>query len=328
MTKSNPSAFVLVGPTASGKSAVAQIIAEQTGAPIISADSMNIYRSMDVGTAKPSPEERSRVKTFGVDLAEPTEPFSVGNWLNAVRPAFEAAQTPIVVGGTGLYVKCLLQGLDDLPTADEALRERTEKMTLAELQAEARQAAPEAYEALADKENPRRLIRLLEKTASPDAVSSNAWKNGMPTIIGLHVERDVLHKRIAERVEKMYAGGLLEEARGLIGLQLSSTAQHAIGYAEAFAVLRGEMTEAQAKEKTVVRTRQLSKRQMTWFRHQLNVEWVETQKFHSTEGREAGQPEAGWQRNEVERQTLEKIAAEVSKLWKNRGPVPLTGIRW
>lgn len=300
MTQSNPSAFVLVGPTASGKSAVAQLIAEQIGAPIISADSMNIYRGMDIGTAKPSPEERSRVKTWGVDLADPTEPFSVGDWLNAVKPAFQTSETTIVVGGTGLYVKCLLQGLDDVPTADEALRERIEKMPLAELQAEARRAAPEAYEALADKENPRRLIRLLEGKKSSDS-----WKGEMPTVLGLHVERDVLNRRIAERVEKMYAGGLLQEARGLLGLQLSSTAQHAIGYAEAFAVLRGEMTEAQAKEKTVVRTRQLSKRQMTWFRHQLKVEWIETADF----------PGIG------------KLADKVYNVWKEGGPVPLAGIR-
>jgi tRNA dimethylallyltransferase len=300
MTKSNPSAFVLVGPTASGKSAVAQLIAEQTGAPVISADSMNIYRGMDIGTAKPSPAERSRVKTWGVDLAQPTEPFSVGDWLNAVKPAFQCLENLIVVGGTGLYVKCLLQGLDDLPTADEALRERTEKMPLAELQAEARQASPEAYEALADKENPRRLIRLLEGKKSSDS-----WKGELPTIIGLHVERDVLNRRIAERVEKMYAGGLLEEAHGLAGLKLSSTAQHAIGYAEAFAVLRGEMTEAEAKEKTVVRTRQLSKRQMTWFRHQLKVEWIETAAF----------PNIG------------KLADKVYNVWKESGPVPLAGIR-
>jgi len=300
MTKSNPSAFVLVGPTASGKSAVAQCIAERIGAPIISADSMNIYRGMDIGTAKPSPEERLRVKTWGIDLADPTEPFSVGDWLNAVRPAFQTSEPSIVTGGTGLYVKCLLQGLDDLPTADEALRERTEKMPLAELQAEACRAAPEAYEALADKENPRRLIRLLEGKKSSDS-----WKTEMPTIIGLHVERDVLNRRIAARVEKMYAGGLLEEARGLAGLKLSSTAQHAIGYAEAFAVLRGEMTEAQAKEKTVIRTRQLSKRQMTWFRHQLKVEWIETAAFPS----------------------IGKLADKVYNVCKEGGPVPLAGIR-
>ncbi len=282
-------AYILVGPTASGKSSVAQLLAEQTGAPIVSADSMSIYRGMDIGTAKPSPEERAAVQYFGIDLVEPTGPFSVGDWLNAVRPAFQRGQsshssinagmrgltpqvTPIVAGGTGLYVKCLLQGLDDLPAADEALRERAEQMTLPELQAEARKVSPEAYEALADKENPRRLVRLMEQG---DRITRN-WAKDLPVVVGLHVERDVLRKRIAERVEKMYAGGLLEEARGLMSLKLSSTAQHAIGYAEAFAVLRNECTVAEGKERTIIRTRQLAKRQMTWFRHQLNVQWVNT----------------------------------------------------
>jgi len=300
MTLNKPSAFVLVGPTASGKSAVAQRIAERTGTSIVSADSMNIYRGMDIGTAKPSLAERALVKTWGIDLADPTEPFSVGDWLRAVRPAFQSSQTPIVAGGTGLYVKCLLQGLDDLPTADEALRERTEKMPLAELQAEAQTSAPEAYEALADKENPRRLIRLLEGKKTSDS-----WQSEMPVVIGLHVERDELHRRIAARIEKMYAGGLLDEARGLAGLKLSPTAQHAIGYAEAFAVLRGEMTESQAREKTIIRTRQLSKRQMTWFRHQLNVKWIETAAFAD----------------------LGQLADKVYNACRESGPVPLAGVR-
>jgi tRNA dimethylallyltransferase len=333
MTPNSPSAFVLVGPTASGKSAAAQFLAEQTGAPLVSADSMNIYRGMDIGTAKPSPAELRNIPTFGIDLADPTETFSVGDWLNAIKPAFfqtlekpaivaggtglyedwgqslnsDFSQNiriqgltpePVVAGGTGLYVKCLLQGLDDLPAADEQLRARAEKMTLAELQSEAKAVAPAAYEALADKQNPRRLVRVLEMNASPDAVSSNGWKNEMPTVVGLHVERDVLHKRIAARVEKMYAAGLIEETRGLIGLKLSATAEKAIGYAEAFAVLRGEMSEAEAKEKTIVRTRQLAKRQMTWFRHQLNVEWIDTADFP----------------------TIGKLAEKISNVWK---PVPV-----
>jgi tRNA dimethylallyltransferase len=304
MNPNSPSAFVLVGPTASGKSSIAQLLAEQTGASVISADSMNIYRGMDIGTAKPSLEDQKRINTFGVNLADPTESFSVGAWLNAVKPAF-CGQTPIVTGGTGLYVKCLLQGLDDLPTADEALRERTGRMTLADLQAEAKQTSPEAYEALADKENPRRLIRLLEQSCRPGDLTRRSWKNEMPTVIGLHVERDVLHKRIAARVEKMYADGLLEEARGLIGLELSATARKAIGYAEAFAVLRGEMTEAEAKEKTIIRTRQLSKRQMTWFRNQLKVEWIEAKNY----------PDLG------------QLADKVYNIFKEGGPVPLAGVR-
>lgn len=308
----SPQAYVLIGPTASGKSAVAQMLAEQTGVPVVSADSMNIYRGMDIGTAKPSPKERGCVPYFGLDLVDPTEPFSVGDWLAAVRPAFgvsplisslpendeKSGPTPIVAGGTGLYVKCLLAGLDDLPGADNELRARAEQMSLAELQAEAQKTAPEAYAALADKQNPRRLIRLLEQVPMLEKKTSDLWKKERPTVVGLHVERDALHKRITRRVENMYANGLLDEARGLIDLDLSATAEKAIGYAEAFAVLRGEMTADEAKEKTRIRTRQFAKRQLTWFRHQLNVEWIDTARF----------------------QTLEKLAAAVSNAWK---PVPV-----
>jgi len=309
-----PQAFVLVGPTASGKSSVAQLLAEQTGAPIVSADSMNIYRGMDIGTAKPTAEERGAVSYHGIDLADPTEPFSVGDWLNAVRPAFCVrgqslnsdifknvriqGLTPIVAGGTGLYVKCLLAGLDEQPAADEELRARAEKMSLAELQAEARKVSPEAYAALADNENPRRLVRLLEKSFFPHlrkcgefptlgnqkGAGSACWKKELPTVVGLHVEREELLKRIATRVDQMYAGGLIEEAHGLIDLELSATAEKA---------------KAQAKERTVIRTRQLAKRQMTWFRTQLNVEWVNTADF----------PNIG------------EIAEEVSNVWKK---VPVT----
>ena len=293
-----PQAYILVGPTASGKSEVAQGLAEQAGAPLVSADSMNIYRGMNIGTAKPTAEERGTVPYYGIDLADPADPFSVGDWLAAVTPAFGAkmgggSALPVVAGGTGLYVKCLLAGLDPMPVADEVLRARAEKMTVVELQAAARAAAPEAYAALPDNGNPRRLVRLLEHRGAP-----RTQKKELPVVIGLHVEREVLLKRIAERVDQMYANGLLEEARGLRGLEWSSTSEKAIGYAEAFAVLKNEMTEAQAKERTIIRTRQLAKRQMTWFRTQLNVDWIDTSKF----------------------QTLEKISEEVSKVWK---PVPI-----
>lgn len=292
----------MVGPTASGKSAVAQWIAEATGAPVVSADSMNLYRGMDIGTAKPSARERSSVAYYGVDVAAPTDSFSVGHWLKAVQPAFrteDSHPTPIVVGGTGLYVKCLLQGLDEVPVANELLRQRAESMTLAELQREARQVDPDAYESLADPENARRLIRLLEGKSL-----STSWKSELPVVIGLSVEREVLHRRIAERVEGMYAGGLLDEARQFLPLELSLTAQHAIGYAEAFAVLRGEMNEAQAKERTMIRTRQLAKRQMTWFRHQLEVEWIPVADFP----------------------TVELLAEKVEQSWKKYGAVPVRGV--
>jgi len=288
MTTRECHAWVLVGPTASGKSRIAQILAERMKRPIISADSMNIYRRMDLGTAKPSIQDRSTVQYYGIDLAQPTQAFSVGDWINAISPAFQPLKgqehrTPILVGGTGLYVKCLLQGLDPFPTANALLRKQAEEMSLLEVQTELQKTEPAAYATLADPQNLRRLIRLLEKTKNQNAVASNAWKKEMPVVIGLYVERDILLQQIAMRVDDMYAKGLMEEARGLMELKLSTTAQHAIGYAEAFAILRGEMSEKKAKERTIIRTRQLAKKQMTWFRTQLNVEWIHTAHFSSHE---------------------------------------------
>ena len=117
-----PRAWILVGPTASGKSAVAQYIAERHGQLIVSADAMNLYRGMDIGTAKPSVDERAVIDYAGIDIADPTDKFSVAAYLEAVRPAFKSGREIIVTGGTGLYVKCLTDGFDDVPPENEALR--------------------------------------------------------------------------------------------------------------------------------------------------------------------------------------------------------------
>ena len=306
-------AHFLVGPTASGKSAVAQHMAEQTGQLIVSADSMNLYRGMDIGTAKPSSAERAKVDYAGIDLADPTEKFSVAAYLSAVRPAFESGRDIIVGGGTGLYVKCLTEGFDDVPPANAKLRAELEALDFPALEKRAKAEAVELYEKLTedDRQNPRRLIRILERTAGFPPISrepagsrrdERSWNSKpKPTIVGLRVEREVLHKRIEQRVDNMYAVGLLEEARGLLRLDLSPTALQAIGYAEAFAVLKNSMTLDAAKEKTVIRTRQLAKRQMTWFRNQLNVEWVDTAAFPS----------------------VEALATAVSNTWKRTGPTPV-----
>jgi len=273
-----PCAWFLVGPTASGKSAVAQHIAERTGQTIVSADSMNLYHGMDIGTAKPSAEERSRVDYAGIDVASPAEKFSVAAYLESVRPAFAAGREPIVTGGTGLYVKCLTEGFDDVPPENEALRGELEALDFEALAKRARQDAPELYSQLTedDRRNPRRLIRILEREVPSDGKWNSKPK---PTLVGLRVGREALVHRIEQRVKTMYAEGLLDEARELMKLDLSSTALQAIGYAEAFAVLRNEMTEEEAREKTIIRTRQLAKRQMTWFRNQLHVEWIDTAKY-------------------------------------------------
>ncbi|HSR87782.1 MAG TPA: tRNA (adenosine(37)-N6)-dimethylallyltransferase MiaA, partial [Pontiella sp.] len=260
-----PEAFFLVGPTASGKSAVAQYIAEREGQLILSADSMNLYRGMDIGTAKPSAAERAKVDYTGIDMCGPDEKFSVAAYLDAVRPAFEAGRDIIVTGGTGLYVKCLTEGFDDVPPGNEKLRAELEALDVAILAKRARKEAPELYSQLTgdDRRNPRRLIRILEREVPSDGKWNSKAK---PVLVGLHVERAQLHQRIEERVDRMYAAGLLDEARALIDRDLSPTALQAIGYAEAFAVLRNEMTLTQARERTIIRTRQLAKRQMTWFR--------------------------------------------------------------
>ena len=308
-----PCAWFLVGPTASGKSAVAQYIAEREGRLIVSADSMNVYRGMDIGTAKPTADERRRVAYAGIDLADPSDKFSVAAYLEAVRPAFGSDREAIVVGGTGLYIKCLTEGFDDVPPEDSAFRAGLETLDFESLEKQAKQDAPELYNQLTedDRRNPRRLVRILEKEAGESATPptgrrglrpSKSWNSGpIPTIVGLHVERDELHQRIEQRVEQMYASGLLEEARVLMGLQLSSTALQAIGYAEAFAVLKNEMTVKEAKEKTVIRTRQLAKRQMTWFRNQLKIEWV----------------------NVADYADIDALAAAVCCEWKKTGPAPV-----
>jgi tRNA dimethylallyltransferase len=301
----NGSAYFLVGATASGKSGVAQTLAERNGKLIVSADSMNLYRGMDIGTAKPTAAEREKVDYAGVDLADPTDKFSVANYLESVKPAFESGREIIVAGGTGLYIKCLTEGFDDVPPENPALRTDLEALDFQTLEKRAMEEAEELYAGITedDRKNPRRLIRILEKVyGGTPAPLSGGWNSKpKPLLVGLHVEREELCRRIEQRVDRMYAAGLLDEARELVDLELSSTALQAIGYAEAFAVLRNEMTLAEAKEKTVIRTRQLAKRQMTWFRNQLNVDWIDVVAF----------------------QTVEKLADAVFSAWKKTGSTPV-----
>jgi tRNA dimethylallyltransferase len=261
---------------------------------------MNLYRGMDIGTAKPSADERARVNYAGIDISDPTEKFSVAAYLNAVKPAFESGRDLIVVGGTGLYVKCLTEGFDDVPPENELLRAELEALDVERLEQRAKEDAPELYEALTedDRQNPRRLIRILEREVPGEGKWNTQPK---PTIVGLRVEREELIQRIEQRVKQMYASGLLNEARSLIDLDLSQTALQAIGYAEAFAVLRNELTPEEAKEKTLIRTRQLAKRQMTWFRNQLSVQWIDTAQFP----------------------TVDKLAEAVSNAWKKTGSTPV-----
>ena len=305
-------AHILVGPTASGKSAVALHLAllSRPPRPILSADSMTIYRGMDIGTAKPDARDRAAAPSFGFDLADPDRAFSVGDYLAAMKaaaPALAAGRaTPIVVGGTGLYVKCLTEGLDSAAVADPVHRAAAEALLnaegLAALQAATRALDPAQYARLRDPENPRRVLRAYELLAAGHPLPA-AEERPRPKVAGLRIPPEELRARIARRARQMFAYGLVDEVRGLRAKfpALSDTARHAIGYEEAGLVLDGAISEEEAIRRTAVRTGQYAKRQMTWFRHQADVAWIDVAPGDSPE----------------------RIAGRVQKVWATHGPAPL-----
>jgi len=301
-----PTAFLLVGATATGKTAVAQILAERLRSVVISADAMLVYRGMDIGTAKPTPQERGAVPYFGMDLVDPSEPFSAGAWLQSAKAVFRASPTPppLVVGGTGLYIRALLRGLD-VPASDPEARKRWQALLDAEgvpgLQRALVARNPQTLKTVADPFNPRRLIRALERLdAGNDSADRGDACSAASVIVGLRMPRPLLQRRIRARAERMFDLGLAEEIRSLRARfpVWSDTARAAIGYAEAAAWIDGRMSRADAVERTVVRTRQLAKRQETWFRHQARVVWVDT----------TGLESAAW------------IADRVTECWEAHGP--------
>lgn len=302
-----PRAFFLVGPTASGKTEIAHFLARKFHAAILSADSMLVYRGMDVGTAKPTEAERREVRYFGIDVVDLSEHFSVGKFQKCARAAWAYCnrykRVLLVTGGTGLYIKCLTEGLAQAPAADPELREKAENILRSEgvqgLLHELKKVDPLRARMIPDPQNPRRLIRALELAWRGIPVKRTWRANLQPALAGLQWPPHVLSERIAQRVRQMFAGGLLDEVARLLSqvTSLSLTARHAIGYREAIAVLEGRISLDEAIELTIRRTRQLAKRQMTWFRHQARVVWVM---------REMGQP-------------IEEVAQKVVRLWNIHG---------
>lgn len=278
--------WVLAGPTASGKTALAHGIAARINARILSADSMLVYRGMDVGTAKPTAGERQRFRYAGVDFLDPSEQSSAGAYrahaLNALK---SDPDTPwILVGGTGLYIRALLSGLDDPGEPPKEIRDEVREMErtggLEALQRWLQAHAPEEWRALADRQNPRRLQRAIERARAGVPVP-RSWSDSPaapPGMVVLHPDRDWLADRIRRRAGAMFeTGGLEDETRRLMALYpgFSETARHAIGYAEAMAVLGGSMTRSEAVERTALRTRQYARRQAIWFRRQAGAAGVE-----------------------------------------------------
>jgi tRNA dimethylallyltransferase len=278
----------LVGPTASGKTQVGLLVAEALGAEIISLDSMAVYRGMDIGTAKPSPGERARVPFNLIDVCEPTEEFSAGDYLERAAEAVVEMQARgrrvLFVGGTPMYLKLLLEGVFRGPKADwefrRALRARAQREGTAGLHSELARLDAEAARRLHPNDL-RRIERALEVyhlTGRPLSVlqrESQVPVPGPKRLVGLRRTRADLYRRIDERVEQMWATGLVEEVRRLCERGLSRSASQALGYREVLRHLAGELTLTEARELTQRHSRQFAKRQLTWFSSRPEIRWVE-----------------------------------------------------
>ncbi len=278
----NPSVFddalILTGPTASGKSAIGLLVAERLGAGIIAMDSMTLYRGMDVGTAKPSLEDRARIPHHLVDVLDPWESANLAWWLEQAESYCRAIQQSgrrvLLVGGTPLYLKALLHGIFKGPPADPPLRRELEQLPGAELHTRLA-ARDSAAAAKLHRNDVRRLVRALEVVELTGRPISQ-WQqqfdqppNRKCPALWLDLPRDVLYTRIDRRVEEMLERGLLEEVRALLALPkpLSKEARQALGYKELLDHLKGECSLTKAVERIKTRTRNFAKRQLTWFRH-------------------------------------------------------------
>jgi tRNA dimethylallyltransferase len=285
----NGSPIFLAGPTAVGKSEVALLLAEQLNGEIITVDSMQVYRGLDIGTAKPNATDRQRIPHHLLDVVNLTESFDAAKFVLLARKAIEEIQKrrriPILCGGTGLYFKALLEGLGDAPPADPNLRRELEAKPLNDLLMELAREDPVTFERI-DRRNARRVIRALEVlrlTGQPFSVQRAEWKsespgfaNSPPGVLVLTRASDDLRGRIDARVEEMFSNGLVAETEQLLqrGLAENRTAMQAIGYRQVVEHLRGAHSLAETIALVKVRTRQFAKRQGTWFRRQLPSLWI------------------------------------------------------
>jgi len=287
----------IAGPTAVGKSAVALALAEHVDGEVISVDSMQVYRGLDTGTAKPSAAERARVPHHLIDVVDITEPFDAAKFVELARKAAAGIQSrgrvSILCGGTGLYFKAFLEGLGESPPPNPALRGELEATPLAALLKELEKGDPATFERI-DRQNPRRIIRAVEVirlTGKPLSAQRARWSraadapNVTNALRGRSLHRMVcltrvpadLHARINSRIEKMFAEGLVEETRQLLrqGLEQNKTAMQALGYRQVVEHIRGKRSLPETIELVKVKTRQFAKRQMTWFRNQPGLDRIQ-----------------------------------------------------
>ncbi len=279
----------LIGPTGSGKSKLALTLARKLNGEIVSCDSMQVYRGMDIGTAKPTAEEQKLVLHHLINLVSPRAECSVFKHrqltLKAIDQILARGRTPIVVGGSGLYFKALVDGLAPQPGKQAKIREKLEKLAKLKgvnyLYSLLKKTDPKRANVLHPNDK-RRIIRALEilessghslsdKNQETDSLKSKGIK---PVVFGLLRDRAELYKRIEKRVEQMFQEGWINEVKRIKRIGLSKTAKAAIGYKEILEYLKGKGTLEEMKAEIKKRTRHLAKKQMTWFRKDKRIHWL------------------------------------------------------
>ena len=293
MQNKKPKVIVICGPTASGKTALSIELAKKINGEIVSCDSMQIYKDMDIGTAKPTIEEMKNIKHYLIGFVEPTQRYSVASFKedaqNAIDEIIKKGKTPIVVGGTGLYVNSLIYNINytDIKIDEEyrkELEERAEKEGLESLYEEAYKIDPEAMEKIS-KNDKKRIIRVLEiykQTNKTKTMQEEESRKEEPKydykVFGINIDRQILYERINKRVDIMIENGLIEEVENLLQKYKEfPTAMQGLGYKEVVQYLENKCTREEMIEKIKMETRRYAKRQTTWFKRIENIKWIDGQ---------------------------------------------------
>ena len=285
--QSEPVVVVLLGPTGSGKTALSLALAERFGGEIVSCDSVAVYRGMDLGTAKPSADERARVPHHLIDVVDPDEAFTAGEYSRRARAALreiaEKGKIPIVTGGTGLYLRALTEGLFAGPARHEDLRERLRASATRRgsrwLHRVLARLDPVSAGRIHSNDEPK-LIRAIEvcltaRRPMSEVLARDPLRGFRLLRIGLNPPRAALYERLNERCSAMFAAGLVGETRNLLARYGPVKAMDSLGYRQARTVVEGSATEQEAVAAAQQGHRNYAKRQLTWFRREADVRWVE-----------------------------------------------------
>lgn len=283
----------IVGPTASGKTRIGIYLAKKLNGSIVSADSMQVYKEMDIGTAKPTQKERKAVPHYLIDLISPSRIFSVYEWrklaLEAISDIIRQGRLPVVVGGSGLYIQSLIDGLAEQAPADSKLRAKLSKLVTSKGLEFLYNKLEKVDPASAKKIHPndkKRIIRALEIFELTGKTKSDGSKRTESLddlgysfrILGVSYPREVIYQRIEDRIDQMLEEGLVKEVKKLSKKRLSKTASQSLSYREILAALKGKLTLEEAVALLKKNTRNFAKRQLTWFRPEKRIHWIDVNK--------------------------------------------------